>query len=112
MSGINSVELVGTLTGKEAVRYTPAGLEVFGVGTALGGVMTMVGEPQNLIIAKAAVEAGRTRTLEFDFPAVSYAETAKALNGLALGAQISLKGFLAPRSMKSRRLIVHITEFN
>lgn len=25
-----------------------------GVGTALGGVMTMVGEPQNLIIAKAA----------------------------------------------------------
>ncbi len=24
-----------------------------GVGTALGGVMTMVGEPQNLIIAKA-----------------------------------------------------------
>ncbi len=23
-----------------------------GVGTALGGVMTMVGEPQNLIIAK------------------------------------------------------------
>ncbi|MDA4780021.1 sodium/proton antiporter, partial [Enterobacter hormaechei] len=25
-----------------------------GVGTALGGVMTMVGEPQNLIIAKNA----------------------------------------------------------
>lgn len=25
-----------------------------GVGTALGGVMTMVGEPQNLIIAKSA----------------------------------------------------------
>ncbi len=24
-----------------------------GVGTALGGVMTMVGEPQNLIIANA-----------------------------------------------------------
>ncbi|VEH68487.1 sodium/proton antiporter [Rodentibacter pneumotropicus] len=25
-----------------------------GVGTALGGVMTMVGEPQNLIIAEQA----------------------------------------------------------
>ena len=97
MSGINSVELVGTLTGKEAVRYTPAGLEVF-EGTFHHRAQL--------------VEAGRTRTLEFDFPAVSYAETAKALNGLALGAQISLKGFLAPRSMNSLRLIVHITEFN
>ena len=97
MSGVNSIALKGTLTGREAVRYTPAGLEVF----------------EGTFHHRAAlVEAGRTRTLEFDFPAVSYAGTAKALNGLALGAEIQIKGFLAPRSMKSQRLIVHITEFN
>ena len=97
MSGVNSVELSGTLTGREAVRYTPAGLEVF----------------EGTFHHRATlVEAGRTRTLEFDFPAVSYAETARMLNGLTLGAEVKIKGFLAPRSMKSQRLIVHITEFN
>lgn len=97
MTGVNSVELSGTLTGREAVRYTPAGFEVF----------------EGVFHHRAVLgEAGRTRLLEFDFPAVSYAETAHMLNGLALGTDVRIKGFLAPRSMKSQRLIVHITEFN
>ena len=56
-------------------------------------------------------EAGKIRTLEYDFPAVSFGETAKALNAMPLGKELTLKGFLAPKSMRSHRLIVHITEY-
>ncbi len=94
---VNAIEISGTMIGREAVRYTPAGLEVF----------------EGTFHHRAQLaEAGIARTLEFDFSAVSYAETARKLNGMALGEEIRIKGFLAPRSKKSRHLIVHITEFN
>lgn len=94
---MNSIEISGTLIGKEAVRFTPAGLEVF------EGVFHHRSE---------LVEASRRRTLEYDFVALSYAETAKKLNALPLGQECRMKGFLAPRSLKSQRLVIHITEFN
>ena len=93
---MNLIEISGTLTSKEEVRYTPAGIPVF------EGVFHHRSE---------LTEAGRIRTLEYDFPAISFGELAEGLNALPLGKELSIKGFLAPRSMKSRRLIVHITEY-
>ena len=81
----NSIEIGATLIEREEVRFTPAGIEVF--------------------------DAGKIRTLEYDFEALSYGDTASRLNALAVGAEIRIKGFLATKSMKSRRLTVHITEF-
>ena len=57
------------------------------------------------------VEAGKVRKLEFDFNVVSYGALARRLNGMEIGAEIQFKGFLAPKSMRTRRLTVHITEF-
>lgn len=96
-SGVNSIELDGTLTEREAVRFTPAGIEVF----------EAVFHHRSRL-----VEAGHTRTLECDFNAIAFGGVAKRLNALPLGEKICLKGFLAPRSVKSKRLTVHITEFN
>ena len=93
---MNLIEISGTLTEREMVRYTPAGIQVF------EGVFHHRSE---------LTEAGRIRTLEYDFPAISFGETAEGLNALPLGKELSIKGFRAPRSMKSRRLIVHITEY-
>lgn len=93
---MNLIEISGTLTEREMVRYTPAGIQVF------EGVFHHRSE---------LTEAGRIRTLEYDFPAISFGELAEGLNALPLGKELSIKGFLAPRSMKSRRLIVHITEY-
>lgn len=95
--GVNSIELDGTLTEREAVRFTPAGIEVF---------------EATFHHRSRLVEAGRTRTLECDFSAVAFGDVAKRLNALGCGTKIRLKGFLAPRTMKSMRLTVHITEFN
>lgn len=94
---MNIVTLSGTLVGREAVRFTPAGIEVF------------EGTFHHRVTLK---EAGRPRIVEFDFPAVSYGELANELNQLPLGGDFVLKGFFAPRSSRSQRLIVHITEYN
>ena len=93
----NSVEICGALTEREAVRFTPAGIEVF---------------EATLHHRNRLVEAGHVRSVEFDFSAVAFGEVAGHLNALATGTTIRIKGFLAPRSMKSRSLTVHITEFN
>ena len=93
---VNEISINGTLTAREAVRYTPSGLEVF---------EGMIHHRSKLM------ETNRARRLEFDCPVVSYGDTAKMLNRLDLGTEVAARGFIAPRSMKSRRLIVHITEF-
>ncbi len=93
---MNRIEISATLTEREEVRYTPAGIVVF----------------EGMFHHRTELtEAGRIRTLEYDFPAVSFGETAKALNAMPLGKELTLKGFLAPKSMRSHRLIVHITEY-
>lgn len=94
---VNSTEISGTLIEREAVRFTPAGIEVF------SGVLHHRSE---------LVEAERVRRLEFDFQAVSFGALARRLNAIEIGTEIRIRGFLAPRSMKTRRLTVHITEFN
>lgn len=82
---------------KNVLRFTPAGIAVF------EGKFRYVGE---------IYEAGAMRKVEFDFTAVSFAETAVELDKILPSATIELVGFLAPKSMKVQKLIVHITEFN
>ena len=93
---MNRLEIRATLVAREEVRYTPAGIEAF------EGEFHFRGE---------VFEADRPRKLEYDFPAVSFGKCAGELNRLPLGSEITVKGFLAPRSLKTRRLIVHITEY-
>ena len=93
---MNLIQISGTLTSREAVRYTPAGIVVF------EGVFHHRTE---------LTEAGRVRKLEYDFPAIAFGATAEALNASPLGVDMTIKGFLAPRTMRSTRLIVHITEY-
>ena len=89
---MNLIEISGTLTSKEEVRYTPAGIPVF------EGVFHHRSE---------LTEANRIRKLEYDFPAIAFGALAESL-----GQDVNIRGFLAPRSMKSSKLIVHITELN
>jgi single-strand binding protein/primosomal replication protein n len=93
---VNLIQINGTLTSRDDVRYTPAGIQVF------EGVFHHRTE---------LTEAGRVRKLEYDFPAIAFGAVAEALNKMSLGTALNIKGFLAPRSMKSTRLIVHITEY-
>jgi primosomal replication protein N len=94
---VNEISLIGEFTQKAPMRYTPAGLAV------LEGVFHHQGE---------VMEAGAKRKLAFDFPAIAIGEIATALDKEPLGNALQVTGFIAPRSARSRQLIVHITQYS
>lgn len=59
----------------------------------------------------AVAEAGIERKLQFEAAAVVLGDAALRLSRVRLGAALAVRGFLAPRSRKSRTLIVHITDY-
>jgi primosomal replication protein N len=85
-----------TLIERGNLRYTPAGIPVI--------------EAQ-LQHRSQAVEAGIERLLDFAFGAIAIGDTARQLADEDLGGHLQLSGFLAPRSRRSARLLVHVLEF-
>ena len=92
----NRVRLQAKLVGRADLRYTPAGVMVMQAGLRHQGVVA---------------EAGIERQLEFELEAIAIGDAAQRLERQALGSEIELDGFLAPRSRRSRSLMLHITEF-
>ena len=86
-----------TLIERTGLRYTPAGIPVV--------------EAQ-LQHRSETIEAGLPRRLAFDFAVIAIGETAQALAGVELGSELGLNGFLAPRSRRSTRLLVHVQTFS
>ena len=85
-----------TLIERTALRYTPAGIPVI--------------EAQ-LQHRSQATEAGVERRLDFAFGAIAIGDAARKLADEKLGEQLQVSGFLAPRSRRSSRLLVHVLEF-
>lgn len=92
----NRVQLSGTLTEREALRYTPAGIAMLGA---------------RLSHRSETIEAGHPRQLEFDVALRFAGAIAARADRLQLGESISIDGFLAPRRRQSKSLVVHVTEF-
>ena len=93
---MNRLRLRATLTGREALRRTPAGLPAIGL---------------ELQHASRVLEAGIERSLDFPLEAVALGEVALRFDRLAPGTDGEIDGFLAPRSRRSTRLRVHVTQF-
>ena len=93
---MNELRISAIPVARSALRYTPAGVAVAEGSYRHGG---------------AVLEAGAERTLEFEFAAIAIGPVALALEREPLGQPITISGFIAPRSRRSARLIVHITEF-
>lgn len=94
---MNTVTLAGEFTQKYELRYTPAGLAVLEVVF------------HHMSVVK---EAGSDRKLQYDVTCKACGDIALALNQEPLGSVFKLTGFLAPRSQRSRQLIVHITQYS
>ena len=78
------------------MRYTPAGMAVLEASFRHEGTVT---------------EAAAVRTLSFEFSAIALGAVAQALEREALGTPMTLEGFIAPRTRRSARLVVHVTEY-
>ena len=93
---MNQVRIRAQSVAKSALRYTPAGIAVFEGAFVHEGVVT---------------EAGVERQLAFEFSAIALGAIAQALEREPLGAPLMLAGFMAPRTRRSTRLVLHITEY-
>lgn len=93
---MNQVRLSASLASRADLRYTPAGIAVLEVGLRHEG---------------AVAEGGVERQLQFETAAIVVGDAALRLNRVALGSRLAVSGFFAPRSRKSRSLIIHITEY-
>ena len=81
---------------KSALRYTPAGVAVLEASFEHEGTVT---------------EAAGERTLAFEFAAIALGAIAQALDREPLGQPMLLEGFIAPRTRRTTRLVVHVTEY-
>lgn len=93
---MNQVRLTGTLIERSAMRFTPAGVSV---------VEAQVRHQSEV------VEAGLPRALDITVSTIALGPVAGELDRESLGVQLDLAGFLAPRSRRSNRLILHVTQF-
>ena len=94
--GVNQLTMTGMIAEAKDLRYTPGGIAVW---------EGMLHHTSNVC------EAGALRRLEYDVPAIAFADTALQLVKIPVGSSVRFVGFIAPRSVRTQRLVVHITEF-
>jgi primosomal replication protein N len=95
ISDVNLLRLSAKVTGKEAMRYTPAGIAV--------SILTLQYQGQTQ-------EAGALRQVEFEITAHALGQVAQQVQTLQLGQIITAKGFLAPARKGAKQLRLHITQ--
>jgi primosomal replication protein N len=93
---VNQLVVVATLTEREILRYTPAGIPIVGA---------------ILRHASQQAEAGVDRQVEFELPAVAAGEISGRMSRAELGASYQFTGFLARKNRNSKGLVFHIIDF-
>jgi primosomal replication protein N len=91
---VNQFRLRASLIERSAPRYTPAGVPVMEV---------------QLHCESEVFEAGLARRLDFKVGAIGLGPVAAALERADLGTVLELEGFIAPKSQRSGRLVLHVT---
>lgn len=94
MPGANRLTLDATLTARDDLRYTPAGIP------ALDCTLTH---------ASTQEEAGGQRQVDCELHAVAFGSVAQALVRLPAGSELRCEGFLARRYRTGTSLALHIT---
>lgn len=94
---MNGFQLSAQLISREALRYTLAGVAVCECGFQHTGVTQ---------------EADSDRKNNFKFTAVALGKIGEVLSKEELGSQLILRGFVATSSVRSSKLVLHITEYD
>lgn len=94
MAGANRLTLDATLTARDDLRFTPAGIP------ALDCTLTH---------ASVQEEAGGQRKVECELHAVAFGDVARALSRASVGSELRCEGFLARRYRTGVTLALHIT---
>ena len=84
------------LEGRDALRYSPAGISLLGAVLSHGSTQR---------------EAGAQRDVSLEISALFAGSVAESADRLALGSTLRVRGFLARRRRDSKVLVLHVTEF-
>jgi len=76
------------------LRHTPAGIPVLEFG---------------LKHESERVEAGKPRLVALEIDAIAFEGDARLVAGAALGSGLRVEGFLAAKSRRSRKVVLHVT---
>ena len=90
----NRVELSGTLEALGPLRFTPAGLP------AVEFLIRHASEQD---------EAGQQRKVSAEVNALAFGTLARQLAAAKLGNPVKAQGFLAAKSQRSAKLVLHVT---
>jgi primosomal replication protein N len=91
---LNHFILTAALVAKEALRYTPAGIPVIECQLEHSGDVQ---------------EAGIARKVRMSVEAIAIGSVHKQLDQMELGRFARYEGFLTHKSLRSQRLVFHIT---
>lgn len=94
---MNQFQFTGTILERDVLRYTPAGVPIV-----------------SAILAHASelAEAGGTRKVEFEVPALAAGEISGRFSRAELGASLQFNGFMARKNRNSKALVFHIIDFS
>jgi primosomal replication protein N len=90
---VNELQLVARIAEISAIRRTPAGIPVV-----------------SCVLAHESrqIEAGIEREVKLELPAMAIGELAQALSVASPGTKVSVTGFMAAKSARSRTPILHL----
>ena len=94
--GENSFHCIAILAERDIVRYSPAGIPI---------------EAARLSDSSEQVEAGISRRVEFELPALAAGQLAQQLERAELGAMYRFSGFMARKNRNSKSLVFHLIDF-
>ena len=91
----NQVTLSGTLVELGALRYTPAGLPAVEFHIRHESTRT---------------EAGTERIVRAEVAALAFGTVARQVASAGLGIALRAQGFLAAKSQRSAKIVLHVTD--
>ena len=92
----NRVHLGGQVAAREPLRYSPAGVPIATL---------------QLLHESRQSEGGAPRQALLEIEIVAIGEVATRLAAVLPGQRLTATGFLAKRSRRSRRVVLHVNEF-
>jgi primosomal replication protein N len=90
----NQVSLGGTLVELGTLRYTPAGRPAVEF---------------RIRHESSKAEAGSERRVRAEVPAIAFDTVARQVASAALGTALRAQGFLAAKSQRSAKIVLHVT---
>jgi primosomal replication protein N len=94
---VNQLQFVATISERDLLRYTPAGVPIVSA---------------TLSHSSQQAEAGVSRQVEFEIPAFAAGEISGRFARAELGAAHQFTGFLARKNRNSKALVFHIIDFS